>query len=76
MGLFRVPVKFASLDRSRRVTIEAIVDSGAVYSKLPRPVIEALGLVPEGRVRVRLGDNRFVDRELAPAWIQCHRIPR
>jgi len=71
MGLFRVRVVFANLDQSRQVEVDAIVDSGAVYSKLPRTLAAELGLIAVKRVQVRLGDNRLIERELAPAWLRC-----
>jgi len=69
MGLFRVVIEVANLDRTRIVEVEAIVDSGAVYTKLPRSVAERLGLTTQNRIQVRLGDNRVVERERAAAWV-------
>lgn len=34
------------LDPSKRATVECVVDSGATYSIIPRPVLEGLGIRP------------------------------
>ena len=50
--------------------VEALVDTGATYSSVPRPVLEALGVVPHARATFVLADGRQVDRDIARTWIR------
>lgn len=49
--------------------IEAIVDTGATYTKVPRKLMERLGIRAQTTRKVRLGDARSVDRDAAPVMI-------
>lgn len=71
MGTFFVTVTVANLhDRSRRRTIEALVDTGATYTTLPPEVADALGCVPVGRRRVRLASGREEEWPVITALIE------
>lgn len=45
-------------DQIRRFTIRGVVDSGAAWLVLPKPVAEQLGLPPGNKVKVRYADGR------------------
>ncbi|HEV2950328.1 MAG TPA: aspartyl protease family protein [Gemmataceae bacterium] len=47
----------------RRVTIRGVVDSGATRLVLPGRVIDKLGLIPTGKVRVRYANNARAVRD-------------
>lgn len=51
----------------RREAVEFLVDSGAVYSFVPRPVLERLGIQPHSRQRFRLADGSTIDRDRGDA---------
>jgi len=50
-----------------RESIEVLVDSGAVYSLVPRLVLERLGIEPHGRQTFRLADGSRIERERGDA---------
>jgi aspartyl protease family protein len=51
----------------RRESVDFLVDSGAVYSFVPRDVLTRLGIVPHSRQRFRLADGSTIDRDRADA---------
>ena len=51
-------------DVSRTAEVEFIVDSGAVYSVIPRAVLEFLGITAHTTRRFYLADGRGIDREM------------
>ena len=51
----------------QRETVEFLIDSGAVYSFVPRPVLERLGIVPHSRQRFRLADGSSIERDRGDA---------
>lgn len=51
----------------RREAVEFLIDSGAVYSFVPRPVLERLGIQPHGRQRFRLADGSTIERDRGDA---------
>jgi predicted aspartyl protease len=50
-----------------REPVEFLVDSGAVYSFVPRPVLDRLGIRPHSRQRFRLADGSMVERDRGDA---------
>lgn len=50
--------------------LEAVVDTGATFTKIPRQVAERLGLRPGYEVEVELSDGRSVVRGLALAEVE------
>ena len=51
----------------RREPVEFLVDSGAVYSFVPRAVLERLGIEAHSRQRFRLADGSTIDRDRGDA---------
>lgn len=51
----------------RREVVEFLVDSGAVYSFVPRPVLERLGVTAHSRQKFRLADGSTIERERGDA---------
>jgi predicted aspartyl protease len=54
----------------RFVRVEALVDTGASHSVLPRPLLEDLGVRPVHRVPFRLADERRVEFEVGQALLR------
>ncbi|MBI4700422.1 MAG: aspartyl protease family protein [Deltaproteobacteria bacterium] len=59
MGTFSVAVRLP--DKSR---IDALVDTGATFSKLPSSVLARLGVEPDFSTLVELGDGRRLRRRV------------
>lgn len=70
MGTFTYPVEIGPLDGSRSETIEALIDSGATYTWIPRPVLERLGIPATDRRRLRLANGQIVEREIGFALVR------
>jgi predicted aspartyl protease len=51
----------------RREPVEFLVDSGAVYSFVPRTVLESLGIPAHARQRFRLADGSVIERDRGDA---------
>jgi clan AA aspartic protease len=58
------------MDQSRFEQIEALVDTGATYTVVPRDVLERLGIMPQFRRRFRLADGRVVELDMAVVAIR------
>ena len=80
MGTFTVPIQVADDEGSRFETFEAWVDTGASYTWIPRPALEALGHTPEGDRDFELADGRRItygvksirlrlDGHATPTWV-------
>ena len=63
MGTFHCPVRVGRLDGSASETVEALVDTGATYTWIPRPFLERLGIAPTKRRRLQLADGSIIERE-------------
>ena len=71
MGHFRVAVQVGHRTGERFEPIEALVDTGATYTWVPREVLERLGVVPEEDWPFILADGREVQYPVAcspQAW--------
>jgi len=63
MGTFRYPITLYSPDGTQSHRVEALVDTGATYTWVPRPVLEGLGHRPTFRRRLRLADGTIIERD-------------
>ncbi len=71
MGFIRVPVKlFPPADGREPVEVEVLIDTGAIYSLLPRLLLDAIGVVPTGRGRFRTIEGRAIERDVANVFIE------
>ena len=59
MGTFTVPARLAG-----KITVEALVDTGATYSKMPIDTLEQLDVQPDFAIQVELADRRRVLRQV------------
>jgi large subunit ribosomal protein L1 len=64
VGTFKSTFQVGSPDESRFETVEALVDTGAIFSRVPGSVLKSLGHTPTGRSSFELGDGSVVDWEV------------
>ena len=68
MGLTVLALEVANpADPTARESVEFLVDSGAVYSFVPRDVLSRLAILPHARQRFRLADGSTIDRDRGDA---------
>ena len=70
MGHFHVSVQVGSRGGERFAPLDALVDTGATYTWVPRDVLVALGVVPEDEWPFLLADGREVRYPMAWAQIR------
>ena len=70
MGTFRYPIVIHSSDGKEKREIQALVDTGATYTWIPRPVLEELGYRPTFTRRLRLADGKVIVREACEARVE------
>ena len=68
MGSFRVRVGVGASAGTAFVELEALVDTGATYTLVPREVLDQLGVCPSEERPFVLADGRQVNYPIA--WIQ------
>ena len=68
MGLTVLTIEVANpAEPDRREGVEFLIDSGAVYSFVPRAILEQLGIRPHSRERFRLADGWLIERDRGDA---------
>jgi len=68
MGVTVLTVQIANVGRPEAwESLEFIVDSGAVYSVVPAPVLERLGILPIKQDRFRLANGTYIVRRRGAA---------
>jgi len=71
MGIFSVRAKIWNpLKPSNVLDVELIVDTGATYTVLPSKILEKLGISVLRTVRLRLADNRVIERPVGEIGIE------
>lgn len=70
MGLFTVPIDVGNPSASRWERVEALVDTGATLTMIPRAVWDSLGLQANGSRAFKLADGRRVELPVATALIR------
>lgn len=70
MGETVVRIKISPLAGGPAAEMEALVDTGATLTSIPRPELEKLGIQADQEMEVELADGRLVTRGMAQAWIE------
>ena len=64
MGFVHVEAEVSAPGGSRWERLSFLVDTGAMLSVVPRPVLEALGITETRRRRFRLADGSVIERAI------------
>ena len=70
MGTFTVAFQVSEPARREFMDVEALVDTGATHTVLPRNMLEALGVGTIEQVAFQLADERVVEYEVGEARIR------
>jgi clan AA aspartic protease len=70
VGSFRVPLQIAHLRGGPSDLVDALVDTGATYTWMPRGVLARLGIEPHQQRRFVLADGREVLYDVAWASVR------
>ncbi len=70
VGHFRVAVQIGNRSGERFENMEALVDTGATYTWIPRDVLQQLGVAPEEEWPFLLADAREVHYPVAWTFIR------
>ena len=70
MGAFTVQIEIGDFQASRFETVEALVDTGATYTMMPRSILAGLGISPDRRRTFTLADGREREFDMAHAMVR------
>ncbi len=65
MGTFNVAIEIGDQPGERWEAVEALVDTGATYTWVPRDVLDRLGVEPEFHFEFETADGRVIERDAA-----------
>lgn len=70
MGIFRTQIEIGAQSGRRFVEIEALVDTGTTFTKVPRNLLESLDIPVDRNYTAELTDGRRVPRQQGWATIR------
>ncbi len=71
MGFVQVPVKLFAADNGREpVEVEMLVDTGAIFTLVPRPILEQLGVRPSGTRKFQTIEGRPIERDVGVVLVE------
>jgi len=71
LGVFRIKARIWNpLDPGKSRDVELLVDTGATYTVIPRDVLEDLNIKVLRYVRLRLADNRVIEKPVGEVGIE------
>lgn len=70
MGTFRIPLEIGRLNGVHLERLDALVDTGATYTWVPREVLDRLGVEPEEEWPFVLADGREVTYPIASVRVR------
>ena len=70
MGVFNVQIEIGNFDGTRFEWFDALVDTGATYTMLPRSVLEDLGVKPGWSRTFGLADGSTRDYDMAETKVR------
>ena len=72
MGTFFQTIEIAASTDGPFEALEALVDTGATYTSIPRPVLERLGITPLERQPFVLADGRRIEYEISQVRVSIN----
>jgi len=72
MGSFDYPITLVGSEGE--INLKALVDTGATYTWIPRPILERIGARPVRKMPFALADGRVVEYELAYVTVRVDGI--
>ena len=69
MGTFTWPVRITGMESGRSVEVEAMVDTGALYTMLPARTLRELGVEPTASRRFLIADGSRVSMDIGEARV-------
>ena len=69
--MYGVKARSGDPDLRRVREVELLVDTGAVYTVLPRSLLEELGIEPMGKRKFRTIEGKIIERYIGEAVIEC-----
>ena len=70
MGLFNITIQIGNLAGDRFEDVEAMADTGAVTTVIPRPILAGLGITPTRRETFQYAGGEQVQLDLAEARVR------
>lgn len=70
MSTFGILFEVGDPAGSRFVPLEGLVDTGATFTVVPRPVLEGLGIRPSRQAAFSLGNGQVVNYEVGEARVR------
>lgn len=75
MGNVRVKTVIANpVDRTRRIELDCLVDTGAVYTMIPRGVLEKIQAGITGSRRFKLGNGKVEQYDVGEAYVEVQSV--
>ena len=72
MGTFNVQIEVGDPGGQNYETVEAMVDSGAMYTFLPPSLLNKLGVVPHTKRGFVLADGSRIERGFSSTWVRMN----
>jgi carbon-monoxide dehydrogenase small subunit len=70
MGTFQVEIEIGDPQGERWEKLLVTVDTGSIYTSVPRALLARLGVQPYSKARFRLADGRVVEDDIGQTWIR------
>lgn len=67
---FHVTIEVSDLTGDHWEPVEVLVDTGATYTKVPRALLQRLGITPTDHRDAQIADGRLIRRDLGEALIR------
>jgi len=70
MGTFEVDIEVGDVHGMRFQRVRALVDTGSTYLRIPRDVLQAVGVVPQEQRPFEVADGRQIQYEIGQAQVR------
>ena len=75
LGRERVKTVIANLtDKTRRIDVDCLVDTGAIYTLIPRDLLEKVGTRTTGARRFKLANGKVEEYPVGEAYVEVQGI--
>lgn len=70
MGVFRIQIEVGDPRGETFEPVEAVVDTGATNTVLPKSLLTRLGVTPHAKGKFRIADGRRIELDIGRTWVK------
>ena len=70
MGYVKIKAKISNIEKTKSKEIELMADTGAIYTAIPKNILQDLDIKPKGKRKFKMADGKLNEFDIGEAYIE------